>query len=638
ILFLDEIDSIAGARQSGGEQTARLVAQLLTLMDGAAARGQVVVVGATNRADALDAALRRPGRFDREIHVRPPDEAARLRILQHCARALPLDASVDLALLAAAPTSGWVAADLAALCAAAASCAAERRQQQQQPACVAMGDFARALATVAPAARRQQTTDVGTARWADVQGLADVSLRLRQAVEWPVARRAAMQRLGVRAPRGVLLHGPPGCSKTTLVRALAGESRAAFFALSGASVYSAFVGESERRVRGVFAQARAARPAVVFLDEIDAMVGRRSGGGGGGGGGDEVRERVVATLLNEMDGVDGAAGDGGVLVVAATNRIDLVDNALLRPGRFDRVLYVPPPDECARGDILRARLAGMPQDAAAAVDVAALAQRTCGFSGADLANLCREAAMVALRRGVQRGAAGVAAVAMDDFERALGVVQPSLTADVLRFYAGIEREYLRQALHQTLSVGPDHGAVLALAQTRDLLIAGTQRGDILAWSRTTFRRTHAAQGAHAAGCLSLALDSAQHVLFSGGGDGRVRAWDARTLAPLYTVHAGENAGGVLALAYFGRLDALALGCQNASVQWFDVGRRRAMVGDELAERRSRFFDARADSGSASPDPSGPAYVVDERCIAAYAHSGYVYCALAGQLADGRAAL
>ncbi|KAJ2385102.1 hypothetical protein GGI05_004799, partial [Coemansia sp. RSA 2603] len=339
-----------------------------------------------------------------------------------------------------------------------------------------------------------------------------------------------------------------------------------------------------------------------------------------------------------MDGVDGAAGDGGVLVVAATNRIDLVDNALLRPGRFDRVLYVPPPDECARGDILRARLAGMPQDAAAAVDVAALARRTCGFSGADLANLCREAAMVALRRGVQRGAAGVAAVAMDDFERALGVVQPSLTADVLRFYAGIEREYLRQALHQTLSVGPDHGAVLALAQTRDLLIAGTQRGDILAWSRTTFRRTHAAQGAHAAGCLSLALDSAQHVLFSGGGDGRVRAWDARTLAPLYTVHAGENAGGVLALAYFGRLDALALGCQNASVQWFDVGRRRAMVGDELAERRSRFFDARADSGSASPDPSGPAYVVDERCIAAYAHSGYVYCALAGQLADGRAAL
>ncbi|KAJ2392718.1 hypothetical protein GGI05_002600, partial [Coemansia sp. RSA 2603] len=287
ILFLDEIDSIAGARQSGGEQTARLVAQLLTLMDGAAARGQVVVVGATNRADALDAALRRPGRFDREIHVRPPDEAARLRILQHCARALPLDASVDLALLAAAPTSGWVAADLAALCAAAASCAAERRQQQQQPACVAMGDFARALATVAPAARRQQTTDVGTARWADVQGLADVLLRLRQAVEWPVARRAAMQRLGVRAPRGVLLHGPPGCSKTTLVRALAGESRAAFFALSGASVYSAFVGESERRVRGVFAQACAARPAVVFLDEIDAMVGRRSGGGGGGGGGEE---------------------------------------------------------------------------------------------------------------------------------------------------------------------------------------------------------------------------------------------------------------------------------------------------------------------------------------------------------------
>ncbi|KAJ2785571.1 hypothetical protein GGI15_001880 [Coemansia interrupta] len=197
---------------------------------------------------------------------------------------------------------------------------------------------------------------------------------------------------------------------------------------------------------------------------------------------------------------------------------------------------------------------------------------------------------------------------------------------------------LRQALHQTLSVGPDHGAVLALAQTRDLLIAGTQRGDILAWSRTTFRRTHAALGAHAAGCLSLALDTAHHVLFSGGGDGRVRAWDARSLAPLYTVHGGENAGGVLALAYFGDQDALALGCQNASVQWFDVGRRRAMVGGELAERRSRFFDARADSGSASPEPGAPAYVVDERCVAAYAHSGYVYCALAGRLADGRAAL
>ncbi|KAJ1722961.1 hypothetical protein LPJ53_002676 [Coemansia erecta] len=445
ILFLDEIDSIAGARQAGGEQTARLVAQLLTLMDGATARGQVVVVGATNRADALDAALRRPGRFDREIHVQPPDAQARLHILRHCTRALPLDASVDLALLAGSPTSGWVAADLTALCAAAASAALER--PQTGPPRVAMADFARALAAVAPAARRQQTADVGAARWDDVQGLAAVSLRLRQAVEWPVARKEAMRRLGVRAPRGVLLHGPPGCSKTTLVRALAGESRAAFFALSGASVYSAFVGESERRVRAVFAQARAARPAVVFLDEIDAMVGRRSGGGGGsgsGGGGDEVRERVVATLLNEMDGVDGAAdSDGsGVLVVAATNRIDLVDAALLRPGRFDRVLYVPPPDEHARADILRARVAAMPSaDSSVAVDVAELARRTGGFSGADLANLCREAAMIALRRGVVRGAAQTAAVAMDDFERALGVVPPSLTADVLRFYAGIEREY-----------------------------------------------------------------------------------------------------------------------------------------------------------------------------------------------------
>ncbi|KAJ2785570.1 hypothetical protein GGI15_001879 [Coemansia interrupta] len=438
ILFLDEIDSIAGARQAAGEQTARLVAQLLTLMDGMAGRGGVVVVGATNRADALDAALRRPGRFDREIHVAPPDAAARLRILRHCSRAMPLHAGVDLALLADAPTGGWVAADLAALCAAAAGCAAER--PQPGPPHVTMADFARALAAVAPAARRQQTGGVGAARWADVQGLQDVALRLRQAVEWPVARAAAMRRLGVRPPRGVLLHGPPGCSKTTLVRALAGESRAAFFALSGAAVYSAFVGESERRVREAFAQARAARPAVVFLDEIDAMVGRRGGaGGGGGGGGDEVRERVVATLLNEMDGVDAAAGDGGVLVVAATNRVDLVDAALLRPGRFDRVLYVPPPDVQARADILRARVAAMP--AAAAVDVAALARRTAGFSGADLANLCREAAMAALRRGVECGASGSAAVEMSDFERALAVVPASLTADVLRFYAGIEREY-----------------------------------------------------------------------------------------------------------------------------------------------------------------------------------------------------
>ncbi|KAJ2763761.1 hypothetical protein IWQ57_005453, partial [Coemansia nantahalensis] len=277
------------------------------------------------------------------------------------------------------------------------------------------------MARVVPSTKRGLGIDVAVTAWSDVGGLADVKLKLQQAVEWPLTRAAAMARLGLRAPRGVLLYGPPGCSKTTLIKVVATQTRATFLSINGAALYSPYVGDAERTLRETFRQARTTSPAVVFFDEIEAMVGKRALGGAAG---DSVQERILSTLLNEMDGVEAA---DGVLVVGATNRIDMIDPALLRPGRFDRTVYVPPPDRAARAEILRIKARDMPLGADVDLDV--LAERTRGFSGADMANLAREAALLVLRQAID-----ARQVDMRHFEAALHVVQPSLTAEMMQYY------------------------------------------------------------------------------------------------------------------------------------------------------------------------------------------------------------
>ncbi|KAJ2402635.1 hypothetical protein GGI23_000567, partial [Coemansia sp. RSA 2559] len=423
ILFIDEIDALAGNRekkqqQNGSEANVRVVAQLLTLMDGVEARrGRLVVIGATNLPNALDPALRRPGRFDREVLVDVPNTEARLSILRYYTREMPLD-NVDLEQLAEA-TSGYVGADIGALCREAAVIglqATKTKEEGGESVKLGMHEFTEAMKRTVPALRRGLAIDVGHTRYEDIGGLDALKQTMQRIFDWPKNHAAAMRRLGVRQPRGILMYGPPGCSKTTIVKAVAAQERVAFFSINGASVYSAYVGDAERTVRQVFRQARAASPSVVFFDEIDAIVGKRQKGAKADG----VQERVLSTMLNEMDGIEATHG---VVVVGATNRIDLLDAALLRPGRFDKVVYVPPPDHAARMDILKIKMRAMPADA---VDVAALARRTEGYSGADLDNVCREAALLALRSDL-----GATSVKWQHFEHALGIVGPSLTANAM---------------------------------------------------------------------------------------------------------------------------------------------------------------------------------------------------------------
>lgn len=397
IIFIDELDAIAPKRDalSGEKQVERrIVAQLLTLMDGLAGRGEVVVLAATNLPDSLDPALRRPGRFDREIRITPPDREGRREILAVHSRPMPLAADVDLDALAEA-TPGHVGADLAALCREAAM-AALRRAGALDPDGLALAveglvvtaaDFAEARRVVTPSALRESFVEIPNVRWAEVAGIEPVREALRRAVEWPLRRPEAFSRLGLRAPRGVLLHGAPGTGKTLAAKALATEAGAAFIAIRAAEMLSEWQGASEKALREAFARARAATPCILFFDEIDAIAGRRGGGEGA------TIERMVAQLLVEMDGI---ADPPGVVVLGATNRLDRLDPALLRPGRFDLLVAMPLPDAEARRAILDVHAGRMPLSAD--VDCAALAAATEGFVGADLAGLCRRAALEALAR------------------------------------------------------------------------------------------------------------------------------------------------------------------------------------------------------------------------------------------------
>ncbi|CEP16301.1 hypothetical protein [Parasitella parasitica] len=395
VLFIDEIDALTPKRDSARSHENRMVAQLLTLMDGIESRGRLVIVGATNRPNSIDPALRRPGRFDREIHMEPLSAIDRYSLIETQTAKMPLGSSVDMEALASM-TNGYVAADINSMCREAAMSAVRRASKKGDPPHsrlqVSMLDFKNAFAAIGPSMTRGFQVQVDQMKWDDVGGLEDVKKRLKQAVEWPLRYKNSFQRLGLKPPRGILLYGPPGCSKTTLVKVIASSANVSFLSINGAQLYSPFVGDSEKVVRTTFQKARASAPAIIFLDETEAIVGKRNMGNGGSSG-DSVQERVLSSLLNEMDGVESA---DSVLVVGATNRPDMLDAALMRPGRFDQALYVPPPDEKARLEILKIHTKHIPLDVD--VDLPNIAKRTNYYTGADLQNVCREAAMVALRK------------------------------------------------------------------------------------------------------------------------------------------------------------------------------------------------------------------------------------------------
>jgi transitional endoplasmic reticulum ATPase len=429
IIFIDEVDAIAPKREEvHGEVERRVVAQLLTLMDGLQSRGQVIVIAATNVPGILDPALRRPGRFDREIEIGIPDKNGRLEILQIHTRGMPLAQDVDLKHLAEI-THGYTGADLAALCREAAMKALRRYlpeinleekripQQILEKMEVKMDDFMNAYREIVPTAMREVYVEVPAVHWDDVGGLEDVKQQLREMVEWPLKKPEKFRKMGIKPPKGVLLYGPPGCGKTLIARAVATESESNFISIKGPEVFSKWVGESEKAIREVFRKARMAAPCVVFIDEVDSIAPRRGLGYSDSG----VTERVVSQLLTEMDGLIAMEN---IVVLAATNKPEILDPALMRPGRFDRLIYIPPPDENARLQILKVHTRNMPLDN---VNLDEIAKNTNGYSGADLEALCREAAMNALRRDSEK-------IEMKDFNEALKKIKPSIKIGEMKKY------------------------------------------------------------------------------------------------------------------------------------------------------------------------------------------------------------
>ncbi|GAB3697024.1 CDC48 family AAA ATPase [Halorubrum pallidum] len=426
IVFFDEIDSIAGKRDDGGDVENRVVGQLLSLMDGLDARGDVIVIGATNRVDTLDPALRRGGRFDREIEIGVPGEAGRRQILDVHTRRMPLADDVDLDRIASR-THGFVGADIEGLAQEAAMTALRRARTTDATALddvtVTKADFEAAHAAVEPSAMREYVAEQPTTDFSDVGGLDDAKARLERAVTWPLTYGPLFEAAATDPPTGVLLHGPPGTGKTLLARAIAGESGVNFIQVAGPELLDRYVGESEKAVRDLFDRARQAAPAIVFFDEIDAIAADRDGAGGDGPG---VGERVVSQLLTELDR---ASDNPNLVVLAATNRRNALDPALLRPGRLETHVEVPDPDRDARRKILSVHTRNKPL--VDGVDLDALADETEGYSGAEIAALCREAALVAIERVAdEHGAAANdhaddVAITDADFAAALASVRPA---------------------------------------------------------------------------------------------------------------------------------------------------------------------------------------------------------------------
>ena len=455
VLFIDELDSIAPKREEvTGEVERRVVAQLLTLMDGLSGRGQVIVIGATNRDEAIDPALRRPGRFDREIEIGVPDRDGRKEVLQIHTRGMPIEGVEEerdqLLSELSDVTHGFVGADLAALARESAMKALRRYlpdldlekpipAETLEKMRVTPEDFKNALKEVEPSAMREVLVEIPRIRWADVGGLEDIKLKLREAVEMPLKEPEAFKRMGIRPPRGVMLSGPPGSGKTLLAKAVATESEATFISLKGPEVMSKWVGESEKAVRMIFKKAKQVAPCIVFLDELDAIAHRRGTDNDSG-----VSERVVNQLLTSMDGLETLEG---VVIIGATNRPDMIDPALLRSGRFDRILLVPAPDKAARLEILKVHTKEMPLEG---VDLEELAVELDGYTGADIEGLCREAAMIALRESKK-----ARKVTMAHFQEAAKSVGPSLDEDTVKFYEEIakrlERGVVRRRREEELS-------------------------------------------------------------------------------------------------------------------------------------------------------------------------------------------
>ena len=438
IIFIDELDSIAPKREEvTGEVEKRVVSQLLALMDGLQSRGKVVVIGATNRPNALDPALRRPGRFDREIEIGVPNKDGRLQVLQIHTRAMPLADDVDLKRLANV-THGFVGADLEALTKEAALHALRRIlpdidfQAESVPAeilnkiIVDMNDFQESLREIEPSAMREVLVEVPNVKWTDIGGLAEVKEELQEAIEWPLKYPEIFAYMNTAPPKGVLLYGPPGTGKTLLAKAVANESEANFISIKGPELLSKWVGESEKAIREVFRKARQSAPTIIFFDELDSIAPVR----GTGFGGSQVTERVISQILTELDGLEELKD---VVVIGATNRIDIVDPALLRPGRFDRLLNVPVPDLDARKAILKIHLEKKPL--AEDVKIDQLAEKTEGYSGADLAALANTTSMLVIKEHITKSKTIEKAkeklkdlkITMKDFEKTLEKMKPSTT-------------------------------------------------------------------------------------------------------------------------------------------------------------------------------------------------------------------
>jgi transitional endoplasmic reticulum ATPase len=455
IIFIDEIDSIAPKREEvTGEVEKRVTSQLLSLMDGLQSRGKVVVIGATNRPNAIDPALRRPGRFDREIEIGVPDRDGRLEVLEIHTRGMPLAEDVDLKKLADV-THGFVGADLEALAKEAAIRALRRilpeinLEQQSIPGdilnkiIVKMADFLDALKEVDPSAMREVLVEIPDVTWDQIGGLQDVKEELREAVEWPLKYPDLFAQLNASPPKGLLLYGPPGTGKTLLAKAVAHESESNFISVKGPELLNKFVGESERAVREVFRKARQASPCIIFFDEIDSVAPVR----GGSIGDAHVTERVISQFLTEMDGLEELRN---VVIIAATNRPDIIDPALLRPGRFDRLLFVPPPDLEARRQIFKIHTRKTPL--AEDVNLDEIAKRTDGYTGADIASVANTAVMLSLREHISKAkdpedakkrAKGLK-VAKRHFDEALQKIKP-MSSEELKMYERFSQQFSEAA-------------------------------------------------------------------------------------------------------------------------------------------------------------------------------------------------
>lgn len=428
IIFIDEIDALVPKRDSddSGEAESRVVSTLLTLMDGMGAGGKVVVIGATNRPNSIDPALRRPGRFGQELEIGIPDVEGRLDILKLQLHDMPHSLSDQEIIDLASKTHGYVGADITALCRDSVMSAIQRGLAAGTPESemeVSLLDTQRALLDIRPSAMREIFLETPKVYWTDIGGQEEVKQKLKETIEWPLTHPEAFKKLGVHPSKGILLYGPPGCSKTLTAKALATEAELNFLAVKGPELFNKFVGESERAVREIFSKARAAAPSIIFFDEIDALSSTRGEGEAGG-------DRVLTSLLNEMDGIEALVG---VTILAATNRPEVIDPALMRPGRLDRLIYVSPPDTAARLKILEIQFRKM--SIAEDVDVGKLAALTDGCSGAEVVSLCQEAGMLAMNEDID-----IESINWRHFETALSKLKRGITKEMIEYYKSFSRE------------------------------------------------------------------------------------------------------------------------------------------------------------------------------------------------------